>query len=57
MRQVILSSLMAFGLALDAQAPVKIGVINCATGTQAPIGEYLSNGYKLALEDLQMKGI
>ena len=57
MGQGILSSLMAFGLALQAQTPVKIGVINCATGTQAPIGEYLNNGYKLALEDLQKKGI
>ena len=57
MRQGILTSLMAFGLALHAQTPVKIGVINCVTGTQAPIGEYMSNGYKLALEDLQKKGI
>jgi branched-chain amino acid transport system substrate-binding protein len=48
---------VAFGLALQAQTPLKIGVINCATGTQAPIGEYMSNGYKLALEDLQKKGI
>ena len=57
MRHGILSSLMAFGLALQAQTPLKIGIINCATGTQAPIGEYMSNGYKLALEDLQKKGI
>ena len=35
----------------------RIGVINCVTGTQAPIGEYMSNGYKLAMEDLQKKGI
>jgi branched-chain amino acid transport system substrate-binding protein len=48
---------MTLGLALQAQAPVKIGVINCATGTQAPIGEYMSNGYKLALEDLLKMGI
>ena len=57
MHKRILSSLIAFGLALQAQTPLKIGVINCATGTQAPIGEYMSNGYKLALEDLQKKGI
>ena len=57
MKQGILTSLMALGFALQAQMPVKIGVINCATGTQAPIGEYMSNGYKLALEDLQKKGI
>jgi len=53
----ILSSLLACGLALQAQTPVKIGVINAVTGTQAPIGEYISNGYKMALEDLQKKGI
>lgn len=57
MRKGILSSLVAFGLALQAQTPVKIGIINCLTGTQAPIGEYMSNGYKLALEDLKKKGI
>ncbi len=57
MNKRILTSLLAFGLALQAQTPLKIGVINCATGTQAPIGEYMSNGYKLALEDLQKKGI
>jgi branched-chain amino acid transport system substrate-binding protein len=51
------SSLVAFGLALQAQTSVKLGVINCVTGTQAPIGEYISNGYKLAVEDLQKKGI
>ena len=49
MKKRILSSLFAFGLALQAQTPLKIGIINCATGTQAPIGEYMSNGYKLAL--------
>ena len=57
MNKRILASLFAFGLALQAQTPVKIGVINCATGTQAPIGEYMSNGYKLAMEDLAKKGI
>jgi branched-chain amino acid transport system substrate-binding protein len=57
MRKGILSSLVAFGLALQAQTPVKIGIINCITGTQAPIGEYISNGYKLALEDLKKQGI
>src|SRR5438034_330358 len=38
-------------------APVKIGVINSMTGPEAPIGEDLSNGIKLALEDLKAKGI
>ena len=57
MNKRILASLFALGLALQAQTALKIGVINCATGTQAPIGEYMSNGYKIALEDLAKKGI
>jgi branched-chain amino acid transport system substrate-binding protein len=38
-------------------APVKLGVINSMTGPQAPIGESLTNGIKLAEEDLKAKGI
>jgi branched-chain amino acid transport system substrate-binding protein len=38
-------------------APVKIGVINSITGPEAPIGEDLSNGIKLAIEDLKKKNI
>jgi branched-chain amino acid transport system substrate-binding protein len=40
-----------------AAAPVKLGVINSMTGPQAPIGENLTNGIKLAEEDLKAKGI
>ncbi|MEI7705638.1 MAG: ABC transporter substrate-binding protein [Deltaproteobacteria bacterium] len=40
-----------------AFAQVKIGVINSMTGPQAPIGENLTNGIKLAEEDLKAKGI
>jgi branched-chain amino acid transport system substrate-binding protein len=36
---------------------VKLGVINSMTGPEAPIGEYLTNGIKLAVEDLKAKGI
>ncbi|MBI5066898.1 MAG: ABC transporter substrate-binding protein [Deltaproteobacteria bacterium] len=43
--------------ALAAAAPVKIGIINSMTGPQAPIGESLTNGMKLAEEDLKAKGI
>jgi branched-chain amino acid transport system substrate-binding protein len=43
--------------ALALAAPVKIGVINSMTGPQAPIGENLTNGIKLAEEDLKAKGI
>jgi len=38
-------------------AKVKIGFINSITGPEAPIGENLSNGVTLALEDLKKNGI
>ena len=44
-------------LALLLAASVRIGIINSVTGPEAPIGETLSNGYKLALEDLKKAGI
>jgi branched-chain amino acid transport system substrate-binding protein len=38
-------------------ARVKIGFVNSITGPEAPIGENLTNGVTLALEDLKKKGI
>jgi branched-chain amino acid transport system substrate-binding protein len=38
-------------------AKVKIGFVNSITGPEAPIGENLTNGVTLALEDLKKKGI
>src|SRR3974390_1544566 len=38
-------------------AKVKIGFINTITGAEAPIGENLTNGVILAIEDLKKKGI
>jgi branched-chain amino acid transport system substrate-binding protein len=38
-------------------APVKLGVINSMTGPEAPIGEDITNGIKIAVEDLKAKGI
>lgn len=38
-------------------AKVKIGFVNSMTGPEAPIGENLTNGVALALEDLRKKGI
>src|SRR5512147_2104974 len=38
-------------------AQVKIGFINSITGPEAPIGENLTNGVTLAMEDLKKKGI
>jgi len=43
--------------ALLLGAPVKLGVINSMTGPEAPIGENLTNGIKLAQEDLAKKGV
>ena len=49
---------LALSLAVPAlAAPVKLGVINSMTGPEAPIGENLTNGIKLALEDLKKKGV
>jgi branched-chain amino acid transport system substrate-binding protein len=48
---------LVFASALTAQAAnVKIGVINSTTGPEAPIGESIGNGIKLAQEDLAAKG-
>lgn len=53
---VLLAVCLAFpGLSLAAN--VKIGVINSVTGPEAPIGENITNGIKLAQEDLKKKGI
>jgi len=38
-------------------AQVKIGFINSITGPEAPIGENLTNGVELAMEDLAKKGV
>jgi branched-chain amino acid transport system substrate-binding protein len=43
--------------AAGAQQKVKIGFINSITGPEAPIGEALTNGVDLALDDLKKKGI
>ena len=52
--------LLALCLALPGfanAARVKIGFINTMTGQEAPIGENLTNGVTLAIEDLKKKGI
>ena len=50
----------ALGLTLPnaaLAAKVKIGFINTITGAEAPIGENLTNGVTLAIEDLKKKGV
>lgn len=59
MRKVVLAA-VALSLALPGvslAAKVKIGFVNSITGPEAPIGENLTNGVTLALEDLKKKGI
>jgi len=55
-----LAALLAASLAIApglARAQVKIGFVNSVTGPEAPIGEALTNGVALAMDDLQKKGI
>ena len=40
-----------------APAQVKVGFINTITGAEAPIGENLTNGVGMAVEDLKKKGV
>jgi branched-chain amino acid transport system substrate-binding protein len=53
---------LALTLALGAPgrglaAPVKVGFVNSITGPEAPIGEALTNGVDLAMDDLKKKGV
>jgi branched-chain amino acid transport system substrate-binding protein len=60
MRNTIVLFFLSLCLAvptISQAASVKIGVINSMTGPEAPIGENLTNGIKLAQEDLKKKGI
>jgi len=54
--RTLLAAALATPLAARA-APVKLGFINSITGPEAPIGENLTNGALLAVEDLKKKGI
>jgi branched-chain amino acid transport system substrate-binding protein len=53
---IIAAALLAFPVQASA-APVKIGFINSITGKEAQIGENLTNGAAMAIEDLKAKGI
>lgn len=53
-----MATALVFAMPILAHAQtVKIGVINSVTGPEAPIGENLTNGIKLAEEDLAKSGI
>ncbi len=53
---IVAAALLAFPM-LVYSAPVKIGFINSITGKEAQIGENLTNGAAMAIEDLNAKGI
>jgi branched-chain amino acid transport system substrate-binding protein len=53
---VILAAIALLVPSADA-AKVKIGFVNSITGPEAPIGENLTNGVTLAIEDLKKQGI
>ncbi len=59
LRSILATLVMVGNTAAAARAAttVKIGFINSITGPEAPIGENLSNGVALAVEDLAKKGI
>jgi branched-chain amino acid transport system substrate-binding protein len=48
---------LALVLPAGATAQVKVGFINTMTGAEAPIGENLTNGVEMAVEDLGKAGI
>jgi len=57
-RMIVLLLLVGFLVPVAAFAEtVKLGFINSITGPEAPIGENLTNGVILAVEDLKKKGI
>jgi branched-chain amino acid transport system substrate-binding protein len=53
----LLAAAAVLALPGKGAAQVKIGFINSITGPEAPIGENLTNGVDLAMEDLAKKGI
>src|SRR5512140_3340053 len=55
--RALLAAALALAPLAARSAPVKLGFINSMTGPEAPIGENLTNGAALAVEDLGKKGI
>ncbi len=54
---LLLAAAALWAPAASLAAPVKIGFVNSVTGPEAPIGEALTNGVDLAMDDLKAKGI
>jgi branched-chain amino acid transport system substrate-binding protein len=59
MKKKLTLAAAALALALPGlgAAQVKVGFINTMTGAEAPIGENLTNGVDMAVEDLGKKGV
>lgn len=56
-RAIVILAALALLLPSAYAAKVKIGFVNSITGPEAPIGENLTNGVTLAVEDLKIQGI
>ena len=56
-RLVLLLTASLLALPATSLAQVKVGFVNSITGPEAPIGENLTHGVDLALEDLAAKGV
>jgi len=56
-RLTVLAFVLAVALPGAVRAQVKVGFMNSITGAEAPIGETITNGVDLAMEDLAAKGV
>jgi branched-chain amino acid transport system substrate-binding protein len=56
-RALVILAVVALLIPSAYAAKVKIGFVNSITGPEAPIGENLTNGVTLAIEDLKAQGI
>jgi branched-chain amino acid transport system substrate-binding protein len=52
-----IAAVAALAAPAAGRAAVKVGFINTITGAEAPIGETMTNGLDLALEDLKKQGV
>jgi branched-chain amino acid transport system substrate-binding protein len=53
---LLVTALLSLPFRVEAAAPVKIGFINSITGKEAQIGENLTNGAAMAVDDMTAKG-
>src|SRR5437764_7440609 len=53
----VLAAAFALGFAASAEAQIKIGVIEPLTGAAAASGNYVTNGAKIAADEINAKGV